>query len=256
MSDETKVSGKDLYGKRVKVVFREPLPTQGGVKVRSLTGTLGAMTDSKVYLQTVFTFADESGVESLREMGYSDTISMAGRTCLLNASLVESVTEHADIESVTESPAQEAAPAQEMRKCMEHFCNEKRWVDPERGELVLCKGHAQLVDAGIRRAPPLRTMRDYHAVARRTIMVEDLNLKKLLHGPVRGRDHAVGPPGPRSDCTHSFLSPSGVSSLSAPISGGGRRIFVHRADGALLRRRAEERVSWGLEEPSGGVGEG
>ncbi len=61
-----------------------------------------------------------------------------------------------------------------LPKCMRGFCDERRWVHPEKGHLVLCREHAEEVFRGEAKAPPLRRGIDYQSVARRTLLVYDL----------------------------------------------------------------------------------
>lgn len=63
---------------------------------------------------------------------------------------------------------------EELPQCMEEYCTQPRWIHPERGELVLCKGHAEAVFRGEAKAPPLRRTRDYQSIGRKTFLVEAL----------------------------------------------------------------------------------
>lgn len=53
-------------------------------------------------------------------------------------------------------------------------CPNPRWIHPEKGELVLCKEHAEEVFAGVAKAPPLRRRIDYSPIGRKTFLVEVL----------------------------------------------------------------------------------
>lgn len=64
---------------------------------------------------------------------------------------------------------------EDLRECMEEGCHGKRWVHPEKGELVLCRDHGELVLAGLAKAPPIRRGFDYQSVGRKTFLVEDLS---------------------------------------------------------------------------------
>lgn len=58
----------------------------------------------------------------------------------------------------------------DVRKCMREFCDEPRWIDPVKGETVLCHEHVQEVFRGERRAPPLRRNIDYVATSRKSLL--------------------------------------------------------------------------------------
>ena len=66
--------------------------------------------------------------------------------------------------------------------CMRQYCGESRWQHPEKGELVLCKHHAEEVFRGDAKAPPLRTGIDYQSGARKTFLVQDLaEIEKTIY---------------------------------------------------------------------------
>jgi hypothetical protein len=75
-------------------------------------------------------------------------------------------------------------------RCMraDEGCSGECWTDPEKGELVLCQEHAQEVFSGARRAPPLRSRRDYTSVGRKTFLVETLPPGTL---PIYDKDVAL-----------------------------------------------------------------
>ena len=61
-------------------------------------------------------------------------------------------------------------------RCMVRGCGQERWTDPEKGKLVLCKEHAEEVDKGYAKAPPLRAFRDYDPVGRKPFVLEPADL--------------------------------------------------------------------------------
>ncbi|MCK9567560.1 hypothetical protein M0R72_01260 [Candidatus Pacearchaeota archaeon] len=65
-------------------------------------------------------------------------------------------------------------------------CREESWDHPEKGMLCLCQEHAELVFAGIEKAPPLRRNRDYQAVGRKTFLIDG-------DGPIASTDFSSIP---------------------------------------------------------------
>ena len=60
-------------------------------------------------------------------------------------------------------------------KCQHiNCCHNERWNHPDKGMLCLCQYHAELVFAGVEKAPPIRRCIDHQAVGRKVFLVEHL----------------------------------------------------------------------------------